>query len=99
MINLVKKFSSIEGLIGAVLLAGMVTISFFNVVTRYFFHFSMAFTEELTLYMFVWITLLGISIAFKDNGNMCVTLLYDRFPKKVRKYIYYFTQLSHLNNR
>ena len=91
-----KKLENIESLIGALLLGAMVTISFLNVVTRYFFHFSMAFTEELTLYMFVWVTLLGVSLAFRENGNMCVSLLYDRFPKSVRRYIAYFITVMNL---
>lgn len=96
MNRFLEKFSKAESFIGAILLGCMVTISFLNVLTRYFFHFSLAFTEELTLYMFVWVTLLGISLAFKDNGNMCVSLLYDRFPKGVRKVLYYFISLMNL---
>lgn len=88
-----KILDHIEELLGAVFLAMMVTISFINVVTRYFFHFSMAFTEELTLYMFVWATMLGVALAFKYGGNMAVTLLYDRFPKPVRKVLYVFLML------
>ena len=53
----------------------------------------MAFTEELTLYMFVWATMLGVSLAFKHGANMDVSLLYDRFPKAVRKYLYIFLML------
>lgn len=82
-----------EELLGAIFLALMATISFINVITRYFFHFSIAFTEELTLYMFVWATLLGVSSAFKHGSNMCVSLLYERFPKSVRKYLYIFIML------
>ena len=48
----------------------------------------MAFTEELTLYMFVWATMLGVSLAFKHGANMDVSLLYDRFPQTVRKDVY-----------
>jgi len=88
-----KIFNNIEEFLGAIFLATMVSISFINVITRYFFHFSMAFTEELTLYLFVWITLLGVSLAFKHGGNMDVSLLYDRFSKPVRKILYLFSVL------
>ncbi len=88
-----KILDNFEEFLGAVFLAMMVTISFVNVLTRYFFRFSMAFTEELTLYMFVWATMLGVSIAFKHGGNMVVTLIYDRFPKPVRRILYVFSML------
>ena len=46
-----KKFSllKLEETVGALGLAVMVTIAFINVLTRYVFKYSMAFTEELTL--------------------------------------------------
>lgn len=82
---LLKRF---EEALGAFLLVVMVTIAFLNVLTRYVFRYSMAFTEELTLYLFVWMVMVGASLAFREGSNMCVTLLYDRIPKAARKYIF-----------
>ena len=48
----------------------------------------MAFTEELTVYLFVWGTLLGASLAFRQGANMMVAVLYNRFPKAGRKVLY-----------
>lgn len=78
----------IEEMLGALFLGAMVTISFLNVITRYVLKYSMAFTEELTLYLFVWVTLLGVSLAFREGANMSVSLLYNRFGKKVRMALY-----------
>lgn len=82
-----KRFfsHSFEEILGAIFLAVMVSVAFLNVVTRYVLKYSMAFTEELTLYLFVWVTLLGTSLAFKDGANMSVTIFYNRFGKKWRK--------------
>jgi TRAP-type C4-dicarboxylate transport system permease small subunit len=82
-----------EEILGAVFLAVMVTISFVNVITRYVLKFSMAFTEELTLYLFVWITLLGVSLAFRESSNMAVSVLYNRFGKGARRFLYLFAAL------
>jgi TRAP-type C4-dicarboxylate transport system permease small subunit len=79
-----------EEVLGVVFLAIMVTIAFLNVLTRYVLKFSMAFTEELTLYLFVWITLLGVSLAFREGTNMAVSALYNCFGKSVRKALYLF---------
>ncbi len=88
-----KLMNNIEELLAALFLAVMASISFINVLTRYFLRFSLAFTEELTLYMFVWATMLGVSLAFKRGGNMVVTLLYDRFSKPVRRVLYIFSMV------
>lgn len=75
----------LEELIGGVSLGIMVTIAFINVVTRYFIKYSMAFSEELTLYLFVWVTLMGVSIAFKEGRNIAVSFFYDRLGFRSRK--------------
>lgn len=88
---LFRVWDNLEEFGAAVLLAAMVSIAFINVVTRYVISFSMAFTEELTVYLFVWATLLGTALAFKQGANMMVTLLYNRFPKAGRKVLYLFS--------
>jgi TRAP-type C4-dicarboxylate transport system permease small subunit len=45
----------------------------------------MAFTEELTLYLFVWAVMMGTSIAFREGSNMAVTFLYDKFNFRSRR--------------
>lgn len=74
-----------EEIIGASCLGVMVTIAFLNVCTRYFFKYSMAFTEELTLYLFVWVVMMGASIAFREGTNMAVSFFYDRFGSKFKR--------------
>lgn len=78
-------FNRFEEIIGTVCLAIMVTIDFINVLTRYVFKYSMAFTEELTLYLFVWVTMMGASLAFREGGNMAVSFLYDHFSRGTKK--------------
>ncbi|GAA6733983.1 hypothetical protein YIM1640_10530 [Thermus oshimai] len=53
----------------ALLLGGMVTLAFLNVLTRYFLRYPLAFTEELTVNAFVWATLLGIAIGLREGGE------------------------------
>ena len=82
-----------EEIIGVVYLGIMVTVAFVNVLTRYFFKYSMAFTEEITLYLFVWAVMMGTSIAFREGSNMAVTLFYERFRKGNRKLLMLFSSL------
>ena len=43
----------------AILFALMAGIAFLNVVSRYLLHFSFSATEEITINLFVWITVIG----------------------------------------
>lgn len=78
-----------EAAVSSLLLLVMVSLAFLNVTTRYVINYSLAFTEELTVYLFVWMTLLGTSIAFRDNAHMKVTLFYEKFPPALRRGVYF----------
>ena len=80
-----KKELRIDYLVAAVLLFAMAAIAFANVVSRYFFHFSIASTEEITINMFVWMTVVGCGIAFERGGQLGVVTFFNLFPGKMQK--------------
>lgn len=84
-----KLFNHLEEALGAAVMAVMVTLTFVNVVTRYVIVYPLAFTEEITISMFVWVTLLGVSIAFRSNAHLAVTFFYDLGSPPLRKIFYY----------
>lgn len=69
---------------GCALLAVMATFAFLNVVSRYVINMSLNFTDELNIYFFVWLTLAGAAMAFRNGSHMCITVLYNRLPKPLR---------------
>ena len=75
----------IEELISAILLFIMASITFINVLSRKIFHLSFAFTEEVTVHFFVWVTVLGIAIAFEKGAHLGVVTIYDKLPKTLKK--------------
>jgi len=80
-----KRF---EDILGSIMLAVMVTITFLNVVVRYCSNLSFAWTEEITINFFVWVVLLGAARAFREGSNLSMTLLYDACPKTTRLFLY-----------
>ncbi|MEN8211223.1 MAG: TRAP transporter small permease subunit [Thermodesulfobacteriota bacterium] len=72
--------------IAAILLFTMAAIAFINVLSRYLFHFSIAATEEITINLFVWLTVVGSGLAFERGGQMGMVTLYNIFPKKLKKF-------------
>jgi TRAP-type C4-dicarboxylate transport system permease small subunit len=67
------------------LMAVMTVVAFINVITRYFIRFSLAFTEEIVVSLFVWLTLLGTAIAFRQGAHLGFGFLVDRCPTPVRR--------------
>ncbi len=77
-----------EEVLGSALFAVMVTVSFVNVVVRYCTNFSFAWSEELTVNLFVWVVLLGTAIAFRERANLALSLVYEKSPKAARLAFY-----------
>jgi TRAP-type C4-dicarboxylate transport system permease small subunit len=65
--------------------AVMTAIAFVNIVTRYVIRYSLAFTEELVVSLFVWLTLLGTAIAFREGSHLAFTWVIERSPRAVRR--------------
>ncbi|HBZ55918.1 MAG TPA: TRAP transporter small permease [Syntrophobacteraceae bacterium] len=86
-----KSEFRIDHWIAAVLLACMASIAFINVVSRYVFHFSFASTEEITINMFVWLTVVGSGIAFERGAHLGMVTLFNLFPKRFKKVVIVFT--------
>jgi TRAP-type C4-dicarboxylate transport system permease small subunit len=79
----------------AVLFSVMTLIASANIVTRYLFRYSFAFTEELVVSLFVWLTLFGASIAFRTGSHLGFTLLFQKMPIRLRQIqIWFFCALS-----
>ncbi|MBU2551862.1 MAG: TRAP transporter small permease subunit [Proteobacteria bacterium] len=75
----------LDHLIVAALLFIMAAIAFINVLSRYLFHFSFAATEELTINLFVWMTVVGSGIAFERGGQLGMVTLYNVMPQSFKK--------------
>ncbi|MCP4720601.1 MAG: TRAP transporter small permease [Desulfobacteraceae bacterium] len=75
----------LDYLLAALLLFSMAGVAFLNVISRYFFHFSIASTEEITINMFVWMTVVGCGIAFERGGQLGVETFFNMYPEKMKK--------------
>jgi TRAP-type C4-dicarboxylate transport system permease small subunit len=73
-----------EGLL-VVLMAVMTVVAFINVITRYFIRFALAFTEEIVVSLFVWLTLLGTAIAFRRAAHLGFSFLVERCPRPLQR--------------
>ena len=53
-----------------IMLSAMVTMVFGNVVLRYGFNDGIISSEEISRFLFIWITFLGAIVTFRDNGHL-----------------------------
>jgi len=65
-------------------LFSMVGLVFINAGARYIFNSSLPISEELSRYLFIWVSFLGTVTAFKDNKHVGVTLFVERFKGKAK---------------
>ena len=73
----------------------MTLIAFGNILSRYVFKYSFAFTEELVVSLFVWLTLFGAAAAFRTGSHLGFTLLFEKMPIKLRQIqLWFFCALS-----
>lgn len=66
----------------ALCLAVMVVMVFGNVVLRYVFNSGIAVSEELSRWLFVWMTFLGALVALKEHGHLGTDMLISRLGRR-----------------
>ncbi len=59
-------------------LVGMVLLVFSNVVLRYLFNSGITFSEEISRWLFVWLTFLGGVVALHEHGHLGTEVLVGR---------------------
>lgn len=66
-------------------LAVMVVLVFGNVVLRYGFNSGITTSEELSRWLFVWLTFLGAIVAIRERAHLGTDMLVDRLGPGARK--------------
>ncbi|MDM0086105.1 MULTISPECIES: TRAP transporter small permease [unclassified Variovorax] len=74
----------IEALI-AFMLAVMVVLVFGNVVLRYGFNSGITVSEEVSRWLFIWMTFLGAVVALKEHGHLGVDMVVQKLPPAGKK--------------
>ncbi len=85
---LINKSCRFLNLTIALALAIMVVLVFGNVVLRYVFNSGIAVSEELSRWLFVWITFLGGIAAIHENAHLGTDMLTSRLSARGKKACY-----------
>lgn len=71
----------------------LLTLTFANVLSRYVFHTSMSFSDEVTTNVFVMLCIFGSALAAKRSAHLGLTIVTDNIPRKFAELIASFTCL------
>ena len=75
-----KRPTRLERAFAAGCMALLCIITFSNVLVRYLTNASFAFTEEVSVFLLLVLTLLGSVSAFAEGRHVRITLLVDKLP-------------------
>lgn len=80
MKRLIDRYCRFLEWLMAIALAIMVVLVFGNVVLRYAFNSGITMSEEVSRWLFVWLTFLGAIVALKEHGHLGSDMLVSRLP-------------------
>lgn len=93
MKKVLKVLDRIEDTALIAMFMAMVAAIFFQVIMRFVFNNSSSWSEELGKFLFVWLSWLGISIGHRRKEHIKITMLLDKFPRKIKLVLEAATEL------
>lgn len=73
--KIADRFLWIYSATGVIFLVLVITATFLQVATRYFLEASFSWTEEGARYAFIWMSMLGASLAVRHGSNATIDIL------------------------
>ncbi len=90
MNRILKGWNWVETTLIGLLIFVATMISFYTVMTRYLFNYSPDWGEEVIIYLIVWGVFISASLLVEERGHVAATLLVERFPLKMRRFLAIF---------
>ncbi len=84
--KLIDRYCQLLSLLMVVGLALMVVLVFANVVMRYAFNSGITVSEELSRWLFVWVTFLGAIVAMNEGAHLGTDMLVSRLSLRGKKF-------------
>jgi TRAP-type C4-dicarboxylate transport system permease small subunit len=83
--KVLERYCKVLDGISALFLLLMVILVFGNVVLRYGFNSGLAVSEEVSRWLFVWVTFLGAIVAMREHQHLGTDMLVSRLPTAAKK--------------
>ena len=76
-----------------ILLCSSVSI---QVISRYVFGHAFGWGEEFPIFIFLWVSFIAASVAYREGSHLGVDFIADKFPKKIQKILTYINLMLSL---
>ena len=83
----IRVFRKLVDLLSVSLLAAMITLIFTQILGRYVFNYSIAWSEELATFVQVWLVMLGAGIAMRRGQHVGIDILIVRCPIPFQRFV------------
>lgn len=90
------RYTRALDMLSGLCLAVMVVLVFGNVVLRYTLNSGITVSEELSRWLFVWLTFMGAVVALRDHGHLGTDVLVARLPVAGKKFCLVLAQVAML---
>ena len=71
----------------SVMIATIVGVMLVSILFRYVLNSSLSWSDEFVRYLFVWLTLVGSAVVFRDHEHIRIDYFVDLCPKPLRRVI------------
>jgi TRAP-type C4-dicarboxylate transport system permease small subunit len=88
-----KGLLYVEWTLAGAFLSIMTFSVFLEVLARYVLHLSLSWPEEVARFSFIWLSLLGASIALERKKLHDIDIVFDRLPGGLRPFITFAVNL------
>lgn len=87
MKKLRERFDNLEEVLSVAVLGFMLVILTYQVILRFVFNNSNAWSEEMARYLFIWFVYLTASLAILKKAHIRVDALLWLYPKSLKRYV------------
>lgn len=82
---MLKWLRNLDDIAGMILMAFIILLACANVFMRYVMSSPWGWVEEVTIFIFVWLTMIGAASVIKAEGHCSIDVLARRLPPKPKR--------------
>lgn len=92
--RLKRSMDRVLGAVMLLLLGSIIALVLLQISARYLPFVRIQWSEEMSRYLFVYLTFIGSALLIAERGHIVVDVMIDRLPRKLRLGVYVLVQLA-----
>lgn len=87
--RMLEKLYKVMIWLSLLIIVALIIVVSTNVISRYFFHKSFAWSDEVSIFLLAWVSMISIAVGVELKLHISLSFLVDKFPENLQKYIRY----------